>query len=142
VAQLAETYNDHLTAIRQVRQIDLPVQTVPSRASLDDSIDIFDRVNSQGTKLTDAELALTHITGKWSHARRIFKAKIEDLEAKNFEFNLNFMTRSLTGVVVKRVLFETIHEVPKDQLVPGWSRRIGSGRSQIFWAFTLISPMT
>jgi len=39
----------------------LPVQTVPSQANLTDAIDIFDLVNSQGTKLTDAELALTHV---------------------------------------------------------------------------------
>ena len=120
--QLAQRYNEHLNRLRQVREIDLPVQMVPSQAALGDAIDIFDRVNSKGTKLTDADLALTHVTGKWSQARRVLKAKINDLSARHFYFNLTFMTRALTGVVVKRALFETIHDRPRDQLEEGWKQ--------------------
>ena len=120
--KLAQRYNDHLNRLRQIREIDLPVQMVPSHATLSDAIDIFDRVNSQGTKLTDAELALTHVTGKWPQARRVMKAKIDDLTRRHFYFNLTFMTRALTGVVVKRALYETIHDRPKDELVKGWKQ--------------------
>ena len=67
--QLAQRLNNNLNRLRSVKDLDLPEQVVPHDASLDDAIDIFDRVNSQGTKLTDAELALTHVTGKWPYAR-------------------------------------------------------------------------
>ena len=120
--QLAQRYNDHLNRLRQIREMDLPVQMVPSHATLGDAIDIFDRVNSQGTKLTDAELALTHVTGKWSQARRVMKAKIDDLSRRHFYFDLTFMTRALTGVVVKRALYETIHDRSRDELVEGWKQ--------------------
>ena len=119
---LARCYNDHLNQLRHVREIDLPVQMVPSQAALSDAIDIFDRVNSQGTKLTDADLALTHVTGKWSQARRVMKDKIDDLDRRHFYFDLTFMTRALTGVVVKRALYETIHERLRDGLVEGWKQ--------------------
>jgi len=76
---LAQRYNNHLTRLRNSDKDDLPVQTVPAHASLEDAIDIFDRVNSQGTKLTDADLALTHMTGKWAQARRVLKIKIDQL---------------------------------------------------------------
>lgn len=118
--QLAKQYNHHLNRLRQVKELDVPVLTVPSDATLGDAIDIFDRVNSQGTKLTDAELALTHITGKWSEARRVMKAKIENLSRRHFYFDLTFTTRALTGVVVRRALYETIHERTKEELVAGW----------------------
>lgn len=120
--QLAKRYNDHLNRLRQIRDIDLPEQMVPSHAGLDDAIDIFDRVNSQGTKLTDAELALTHVTGKWSQARRVMKAKIDDLARRHFYFDLTFMTRALTGVVVKRALFHTIHDRSREELEEGWAQ--------------------
>jgi len=119
---LAETLNENLNNLKNSVTVDLPVQTVPSQANLDDAIDIFDRVNSQGTKLTDAELALTHITGRWSHARRVMKQKIEELDEKHFSFDLTFMTRALTGVVTKRALFETIHGVEQDNLEEGWRK--------------------
>jgi len=118
--QLARRYNRHLNRLHYVCDMDLPVQVVPSHATLGDAIDIFDRVNSQGTKLTDADLALTHVTGKWSQARRVMKAKIDDLNSRHFYFDLTFMTRALTGVVAKRALYETIHDQPRDELVEGW----------------------
>jgi hypothetical protein len=120
--KLAQRYNNNVTNLRQVREIDLPVQTVPVHATVDEAIDIFDRVNSQGTKLTDAELALTHVTGKWPQARRKMKAKIADLSTCNFYFDLTFMTRALTGVVTQRALFEHIHKRPKEELLEGWKK--------------------
>ena len=122
ILDLAQHYNNNLNRLRYIHEVDIPVQIVPPHASLDEAIDIFDRVNSQGTKLTDAELALTHVAGKWSTARRVFKEKIEDLKKKNFYFDLTFMTRVLTGIVCKRALFETIHGREQEELKLGWSQ--------------------
>ncbi len=119
---LAQIYNDNLTKLRSVLTIDLPIQTVPSHAVLDEAISIFDLVNSQGTKLTDAELALTHITGKWAQARRVMKEKIEDLNSAYFYYDLNFLTRALTGVVTGRALFESVHTQPREKLELGWKK--------------------
>jgi hypothetical protein len=120
--QLAQIYTNNITALRNVEKIELPIQTVPSHASMEDAITIFDLVNSQGTKLTDAELALTHVTGKWAQARRVLKKKIEQLEHAHFYFDLTFMTRALVGVVCKRALFEQIHSRAKDELMNGWEQ--------------------
>lgn len=117
---LAKQYSDSLTNLYLITSIDLPEQTVPYYAQLYDAIDIFDRVNRQGTKLTDAELALTHITGKWADARRLMKTKIEELSNKNFYFDLTFFTRALTCIVTKRALYHTIHDCPKEELIDGW----------------------
>jgi len=120
--QLAQLYNEHLNRLRYVRDVDLPVQNVPTHAGLNDAINIFDWVNSQGTKLTDAELALTHVTGTWSQARRMMKQKIEGLKPTHFCFDLTFMTRALTGVVTNRALFSVIHDRSKKDLEQGWAR--------------------
>lgn len=117
---LAQRYNDQLTALRNILVQDYPVQTVPPKATITDAIDVFDRVNSQGTKLSDAELALAHITGTWPHARREMKREIEALRSQRFSFDLTFMVRALTGVVRKRALFETIHGAERDELEGGW----------------------
>jgi hypothetical protein len=119
---LAQVYNDNLTQLRNIEKATLPAQTVPVHAALEDAITIFDLVNSQGTKLTDAELALTHISGKWAQARRIFKKKIGEMDQSHFYFDLTFLTRSLTGVVCQRALYETIHTQPKPKLQAGWQQ--------------------
>lgn len=122
VGDLAERYNNHLTRMKNIVNMDLPVLTVPSEAKLNEAIDIFDRVNSQGTKLTDADLALTHVTGRWAQARREVKQKIDELSEVQFHFDLTFMTRALTGVVTKRALYEVIHDQPREKLIDGWKR--------------------
>lgn len=119
---LAQRYTDSLSTLRSIEKSDLPTQTVPTHASLENAITIFDLVNSQGTKLTDAELALTHITGKWSVARRVMKSKQQELSKAHFYFDLTFMTRALTAVVCQRALFETIHSRPKPELESGWAK--------------------
>lgn len=120
--KLAQCYNDNLTRLRNILERDYPIQIVPSSAHIDDAINVFDRVNSLGTKLTDADLALAHITGKWPQARQVMKEKIRELESKRFTFDLTFMVRSLTGVVNGRGLFETIHQTPPQDLKKGWDR--------------------
>lgn len=117
---LAHRLNENLNQLRSIPNMELPEQLVPHHASLDDSIDIFDRVNSQGTKLTEAELALTHVTGKWPHARRVMKQKINECGARHFRFGLTFMTRALTATVTGRALFETIHSRDRQELQEGW----------------------
>jgi len=119
---LAETLWKNLTQLRNIREADYPVQTVPPAADIDDAIDVFDRVNSLGTKLGAADLALAHITGRWPQARQMMKAKIDELQPKRFLFDLTFMTRALTAVVQRRALFETIHKTPVDELQAGWTR--------------------
>lgn len=118
--KLAQKLNQNLTRLRNVLERPFSVEYVPGESRIDDAIDIFDRVNSLGTKLTDSDLALTHITGKWAEARRVLKKKIKDLEKKNFYFDLRVMVRFLVGIVKKRALFETIHETPKEEVKKGW----------------------
>ena len=125
--EFAQKYNSNLTKLKNIFDREYPVQYVPPDASIDDAIDVFDRVNSQGTKLTDAELALTHITGKWPQARRIMKEKIKELEEMHFYFdtrdqskNLAFLVRCLVGIVEGSGLFKTIHKTPENELKAGW----------------------
>lgn len=119
---LAQRYNDNLNKLTTVEREDYPIQTVPSNAGIEDAIDVFDRVNSQGTKLSEAELALTHICGKWPHARRDMKRELGTLKERGFEFDLTFMVRALTAVVRGRALFESIHDAPESDLRAGWQR--------------------
>ncbi len=118
--QLANKYNKNLSNIRNIASRDYPVQTVPADARIDDAIDVFDRVNSQGTPLSAAELALAHMNGKWTQARPEMKRKMDELAKVRFQFDLTFMVRALTGVIRGRALFPTIHDASEEELKEGW----------------------
>lgn len=118
----AENYNKNLNELRNIVERDYPIQYVPTNATIDEAIDVFDRVNSLGTKLTDAELALTHVTGKWPQARREIKTKINALAKKDFFFDLTFFIRSLVGIVKGRAIYETIHLSSAEDTREGWHK--------------------
>ena len=120
--RMAEEFASNLRKLTGIKGMDIPTQVVPAEASINEAIDVFDRVNSLGTKLTDAELALTHVTGNWAQARRTLKAKMDDLGTKGFGFDLTFMTRALVCAVTGHALFEHIHTVQRPQLEEGWAR--------------------
>jgi hypothetical protein len=120
IPKLAQRLNKNLNALRSTKEVSLPVQAVPPHAGLEEAIDIFDRINSQGTKLTDAELALTHVTAKWPQARRVLKEKMAFCAARDFDFSLTFMTRALVATVTGRALYELIHPRPYPDLQAGW----------------------
>ncbi|WGS18957.1 MULTISPECIES: DUF262 domain-containing protein [unclassified Bradyrhizobium] len=120
VPKLAQQLNKNLNLLRAIKDVNLPAQVVPQHAELEEAIDIFDRINSQGTKLTDAELALTHVTAKWPQARRALKEKMTFCADRDFDFNLTFMTRALVTSVTGRALYELIHPRPLGELQSGW----------------------
>jgi len=104
--ELAQSFSENLTRLRQIPQMDFPVQVVPPRATIDDAIDIFARVNSQGTKLTDADLALTHVTGKWPQARREMKDKIANLAQNDLTPVFVPLSKSVQVVIVEEIVLQ------------------------------------
>lgn len=124
---LSRLVNNNLTRLRSIEEIDYPIQSVPSSAKIDEAIDVFDRVNSKGTKLTDAELVLTHITGKWSKARRTIKKKITELEKENFYFDLDFFTRCMVVALTESALYDrnsklNYEEFSQENYINAWER--------------------
>lgn len=119
---LAEHYTNSLAKLQNIQQRDYPIQIVPPEADIDAAIDIFDRVNSLGTKLTAAELALTHITGKWPQARQRMKNKLNDLKKEGFNFNLTFLVRCLVGIVHGSAIFDVIHKTEAEKVIEGWNK--------------------
>ena len=101
-----KTINNNLITLRSIEKMTYPILTVPKTASIDGAIDVFDRVNSKGTKLTDAELVLTHITGRWPQARRVMKEKIIGIQKIGFDLNLDLLTRMMVVSLTKSALFK------------------------------------
>jgi hypothetical protein len=124
IKRLVSAFSKAHQRLLNIAERDFPDLRVPTTASVDDAIDVFDRVNSQGTKLTEAELALAHISGRWTTARREMKKLIEQLSGKGFIFDLSFMVRCLTAVIHQRGELSKIHNTDKETLIDGWEKVI------------------
>ncbi len=95
--EFEDRIDDNTRAIENIVDRDFPEQTIPSKASIKEAIDIFYKVNASGVALTEAELALAQISGYWPQARDIFKRKLVELAEQGFVFKLDFIVYALLG---------------------------------------------
>ena len=77
---------------------------------LDVVVDIFNRVNSGGTKLSKGDLALAKICAEWPDARDTMKAKLKEWEEAGYEFTLDWLLRSVNTVLTGEAQFSYLHD--------------------------------
>jgi hypothetical protein len=112
-----------LDRVRKIRDHQLFCVTV--HHDLEDVVEIFSRLNSQGTRVTEADIYLGVVASKnpgW--VRDHFLPFLKVLAEAGFHLDPNLLFRSLTAVGIKRVRFKDIDEsfwLPA-QIGPAWSR--------------------
>ena len=104
-------YVGRLSRLLSITDIDLHIEEVtgPDK-SLDVVVDIFNRVNSGGTKLSKGDLALAKICADWPEGRDAMKAKLKEWSKADFHFNLDWLLRSVNTVLTGEAKFQYLHE--------------------------------
>ncbi len=90
--------------------------------TVDIVVDIFNRVNSGGTKLTHGDLALAKISAEWSNARETMKSKISKWQASGYYFTLDWLLRVMNSIITGRARFLHLHNVTSDRIQNGLTR--------------------
>ena len=123
----SEIGNDaaRLSNLLSVTEIDLHVEEVSGvEKSLDVVVDIFNRVNSGGTKLSKGDLALAKICSVWPDARDTMKAKLEEWSVAGYGFNLDWLLRSVNTVLTGEAKFQYLHDKSAEEFQDGLKRAI------------------
>lgn len=89
----------------------------------DEVTDIFVRVNSKGTRLRVAELAIAQLAFRLpGMVTSDLKAFEDDLEGRGWDIDIRLMLRCLTAVATKRSSFKALNQVPTDELKEYWKQ--------------------
>ena len=81
-------------ALDGIKEIDLHIEEVTGEdKTVDVVVDIFNRVNSGGTKLSKGDLALAKICAEWPEARDQMKTELEKWREAGFHFKLDWLLR-------------------------------------------------
>lgn len=121
-----------LDRIRKIRDRDIVTVTIDHE--LEDVVEIFSRLNSRGTRVTEADIYLGIVAARspgW--VRGTFLPYRNTLADAGFDLNPNLLFRSLTGVGAKKVRFREIPDSFWDQssIHPYWERTNGAWASLI-----------
>jgi hypothetical protein len=110
-------YVARLSRLLGITDIDVHVEEVTGAdKSLDVVVDIFNRVNSGGTKLSKGDLALAKICADWPEGRDAMKAKLAEWAEHGFRFNLDWLLRSVNTVLTGEAKFQHLHEKTADEV--------------------------
>lgn len=101
-----------LTKIDNIKKVDLHIQQVAGdNFTIDVVVDIFNNVNSGGTKLSKGDLALAKICGEWSNARGELKRIIKKFSRAGYNFQMEWLLRCITVCLTKRPYFSELDKV-------------------------------
>ena len=116
-------YVGRLSRLLGVTDVDLHVEEVTGAdKTLDVVVDIFNRVNSGGTKLSKGDLALAKICADWPEARDKMKAELKTWATAGYHFNLDWLLRSLNTALTGEAKFQFLHEKSAEDIQDGLKR--------------------
>lgn len=118
-------YVGRLSKLLGISDIELFIEEVTGQEkTLDVVVDIFNRVNSGGTKLSKGDLALAKICAEWPEARDTMKVKLKEWAKADYHFNLDWLLRSVNTALTGEAKFQFLHDKSADQVKEGLARAI------------------
>lgn len=104
-------YVGKLSQLLGILDVELHIEEVTGAdKSLDVVVDIFNRVNSGGTKLSKGDLALAKICADWPEAREEMKNHLKSWSAAGYTFSLDWLLRSVNTALTGEAKFSFLHE--------------------------------
>ena len=104
-------YVGRLSRLLGIVDVDLHVEEVTGAdKSLDVVVNIFNRVNSGGTKLSKGDLALAKICAEWPEGRDAMKVRLKEWNNAGYHFTLDWLLRSVNTVLTGEAKFQHLHE--------------------------------
>jgi len=123
-SQLDE-YLDRLSRLERIKEYRYPVMIIHTD-DYEEVTESFIRINSRGTRLREAELAMAQLAFHWPGAIvREFESALEDYEQANYEFEARFLMRCFVAVGTNQSRFRhlsVLWEKSQAELEAIWKR--------------------
>lgn len=106
------TYINALNKLEGIKNINLHIEEVTGEdKTVDVVVEIFNTVNSGGTKLSKGDLALAKVCAQWPDARSELKARLAKWNKAGFDFRLEWLLRCINAVITGEAMFSALKDV-------------------------------
>jgi len=106
------TYVDRIARLNGVLDREFHIEKIIGEdMSTETVVEIFNKVNSGGTKLSKGDLALAKICAHWSEARAEMRTHIDAWGKAGFGFTLDWLLRNVNAVATGRAPFSALDDV-------------------------------
>ena len=116
----AETALKRLNHVAEIKNIRVPVHTLAG-FDYEEVTEVFVRVNSKGTRLRQAELAIAQLAFRLPGiVTNDLKAFEDELDDSGFDIDLRFLVRCLTAVATNQSRFRLLDTVAPEDVARAW----------------------
>jgi len=110
--EVLNTYLGRLNRIKEIENRNFNSEKITGAGkTVDEVVDIFNKVNSGGTKLSKGDLALAKLCAEWPDARKELRDSLDRWRKAGFRFSLDWLLRNATAVATGRALFSSLSDV-------------------------------
>lgn len=116
----AITYIERLNRLHSIKDIHVHIEKVtgPDK-NVDVVVEIFNKLNSGGTKLSKGDLALARICAEWTEARQALRSRLDKWRKAGFNFDMDWLLRNVNAVVTGKALFSALKDVSATEFQAG-----------------------
>ncbi len=115
-----------LNRLLDLREKDFHIdEVIAKEGESDEVVDIFNRLNSAGTRLSTGDLALAKISAKWPNAREVMRKNVRKWKKQGFYFTLDWLLRCVNAAVHGEAAFRHLHTTPRDTFENGLKKTVG-----------------
>jgi hypothetical protein len=109
-------YVQRLSRLEAVLQREFHIERITGAdKTVDVVVDIFNRVNSGGTKLSKGDLALARICAEWGEARPTMRRNLDRWKGRGYHFTPDWLLRNVNAVATGRAPFSALEDVSAGQ---------------------------
>ena len=108
-----QEYINRLNTVAEIEKVDFHIEEVTGEdKTISVVVDIFNKINSGGTKLSKGDLALAKVCGSWPQARDELKARLQKWRDAGFtSFNLDWLLRCITTITTGEAYYHELEDV-------------------------------
>ena len=117
--------SSRLNKLLGITEVDLHIEEVTGKdKKLDEVVEIFNQVNSGGTKLSQGDLALAKICSGWPEGRGEMKKALKVWSNHGYHFNLDWLLRSVNTTLTGEAKFTFLHGKSAQDVQDGLKRAV------------------
>ena len=124
-SDMRSEYMKRLSRICKLKDRVFQVEKVTGKAmTMDKVVDIFNKVNSGGTKLSKGDLALAKICANWPQAREEMQLRLDKWHSYGYRFTLDWLLRCINALLTGHADFAELdrQNVKVEQIQDGLYR--------------------
>jgi len=117
-------YVNRLNAIENIKNTDFFIEEVTGEdKTVEIVVDIFNRVNSGGTKLSKGDLALAKICAEWPDARNAMMSKLTKWNENGYpNFKIDWLLRCINTIITGEAKFIALKDITGESVQDGLTK--------------------